>query len=252
MPTASLTAYDCLLRGLAHFRSEAEGENQRACELFERAIALDPQYGLAHSFLAFARVTMHGSATAPAEILDDAYAKARQALQLDPQESRCHRLLSTICLFRREYDMADQHVRQALELNPNDADNLMQKGRLLAMRGKPEEALRCLDVAMRLNPLHPPWYSAHFGVALYSLGRFDEAAQALRQMPFPGTWSLARLAACYGQLERTAEARATAAQILRLQPDFSTAEYIRTNVLLERAADVQLLREGLLKAGLAE
>ena len=37
---------------------------------------------------------------------------------------------------------------------------------------------------------------------------------------------------------------------LRLRPDFSTAEYMRKSVLLERAEDRELLREGLVKAGL--
>ncbi len=250
MPTASLTAYDCLLRGLAHFRAYAEDENQRACEMFERAVATDPRYGLAHSYLALVRVTIHGSATASAEVLDAAFADATHAIELDPQESRCHRILSTICLYRREYDMADQHVRRALDLNSNDADALMQKGRVLAMRGRPEEALCWLEAAVRLNPLFPPWYNAHFGIALYSLGRFAEAAQALRRMPYSGTWSRARLAACYAQLERKAEAEAAVAEILRLQPDFTTAEYMRNSVLLERAEDRELLREGLIKAGL--
>ena len=57
-PTASLTAYDCLLRGLAHFRAYGEDENQRASEMFERAVQLDPRYALAHSYLALVRVTM--------------------------------------------------------------------------------------------------------------------------------------------------------------------------------------------------
>jgi tetratricopeptide (TPR) repeat protein len=250
MPTASLTAYDCLLRGLGHFRAYAENENERACEMLERAVALDPHYALPHAYLALVRVTMKGSATAPVDVLSAEVARARHAVELDPQESRCHRVLSTICLYRREYELAEQHARQALELNPNDADAVMQKGRLLAMRGKPEEALDCLEAAVRLNPFHPPWYNAHFGIAFYSLGRFDEAAQALRRLPDPGTWSLARLAACYGQLGKSAEAQVAVAEILRLQPDFSTAEYVRTNVLLERAEDRELLRDGLLKAGL--
>jgi hypothetical protein len=72
----------------------------------------------------------------------------------------------------------------------------------------------------------------------------------LRRLPDPGTWSLARLAACYGQLGRSAEAQVAVAEILRLQPDFSTAEYIRTNVLLERAEDRELLQQGMIKAGL--
>jgi adenylate cyclase len=129
---------------------------------------------------------------------------------------------------------------------------MMEKGRLLALRGKPQEALGWMEASVRLNPLHPPWYHAHFGVALYSLRRFVEAAQALKRMPDPGAWSRARLAACYGQLERSTEAQEAVAEVLRLEPNFSTAEYMRKSVLLEREADRELLREGLLKAGLPE
>jgi tetratricopeptide (TPR) repeat protein len=126
----------------------------------------------------------------------------------------------------------------------------MMKGHLLEMRGRPEEALVCLEAAARLNPLHPLSYYALFGVALYSLRRFEEAAKAHKRVPRASSWSSARLAACYAQLERTAEARAAVAEVLCLQPDFSTAEYMRRSVLLERTEDRELLQEGLIKAGL--
>jgi adenylate cyclase len=148
--------------------------------------------------------------------------------------------------------MAEHHARRAFDLNPNDADAMVTKGRLLALRGRPEEALDWVDAAVRLNPLHPPWYHSQFGIALYSLRRFAEAAQALKRVPHPGTWLLARLAACYAQLERNAEIQETVAEVLRLRPDFSTAEYMRKSVLLERREDRELLREGLLKAGFPE
>ena len=106
--------------------------------------------------VAFVKVAQHGHAAAPTEVLDAAFTEAKHALELDPLESRCHRILSTICLYRREYDMAEQHIRRAFDLNPNDADAMIMKGRLLAFRGKPEEALVCLEAAVRLNPLHPP------------------------------------------------------------------------------------------------
>jgi TolB-like protein/Flp pilus assembly protein TadD len=252
MPTANLTAYDCLLRGLAHFRAYTEGENQRAREMFERSVALDPRYALAHSYQALVLLAIHGWASAPADALQAAFAKARHAVELDPQESRCHGILSEICLYRREYDMAEQHIRQAFDLNPGDANIVIHKGRLLIMRGKAEEALTWLDAAVRLNPMHPPWYTACYAMAYYSLGRFAEAAQAFRRLPHTGAWSRARLAACYAQLEMSAEAQASVAEVLRLQPDFSAADYMRTDVLLERAEDRELLREGLRKAGFPE
>ena len=105
------------------FGGYAEDANQQALEMFERAVALDPRYAVAHSYRRIRRRWhMHGHAAAPAEVLDAAFAEAKHALELDPLESRCHRILSTICLYRREYDMAEQHIRRAFDLNPNDAD----------------------------------------------------------------------------------------------------------------------------------
>ena len=129
---------------------------------------------------------------------------------------------------------------------------MILKGRILAARGRSEEALACFEAAVRLNPLLPPWYIPLFGVALYSLGRYAEAAQALKQTPRPNTWELVRLAACYAQLGWTVETQAAVAEVLRIKPDLSTAEFMTKSVLLERAEDREHLREGLIKAGLPQ
>ena len=65
-PTVSLAAYDFLLRGIVHFRGYAADDNSRACAFFEKALACDPSYALAHSFLALARIALHGYGAAPA------------------------------------------------------------------------------------------------------------------------------------------------------------------------------------------
>ena len=126
-PTASLTAYDCLLRGISHFRGYGDDENQRALEMFERAVALDARYALARSYLALVRVTMHGSATAPAEIFGSAFNQARRGLNSSPKKGGAIASLSTVCLYRREFDMAEQHASKAFDLNPNDAEAMMQR-----------------------------------------------------------------------------------------------------------------------------
>ena len=189
-PTDSLAAYDCFLRGIATFRGDTEMANQQALEMFEKAIGLDAGYAVAHSYRAFVKVALNGHAAAPTAILDAAFTEAKHAVILDPRESRCHRILSTICLYRREYDLAERHLRRALDLNPNDADIVIMKGRVLAARGRSEEALACFEAAVRLNPILPQWYIPLFGVALYSLRRYAEAAQALKQTPRPNAWEV--------------------------------------------------------------
>ena len=85
-PTVSLAAYDFLLRGIVHFRGYAADDNSRACAFFEKALACDPSYALAHSFLALARIALHGYGAAPADVKRASSATARRGVDLDPQE----------------------------------------------------------------------------------------------------------------------------------------------------------------------
>ena len=249
-PPASLAAYDCLLRGLAHYRGWADDDNQKALEMFERALAFDPDYVLAHSYKIAVTLTIHGAAAAPTDVVDWAFETASHLLEQNPHESDLHRTLAIIWLYRRDFDAAEQHYRRSLEFNPNDADRIMGLGFILALRGKHEEALSFMDRATRLNPFHPTWYNVRRAIPLFSLKRYSEAARAMRGISRPGYWLRARLAACYGQLGLIAEAESQRAAILAEKPDFSVADYVRLDVLLEQADDRQLLIEGLMKAGL--
>ena len=89
----NLAAYDSLLRGIEHLRAYGEDENQRARELFEHAILLDPRFALAHAYFSLALLIEHGFDHAPDAIKDRALDSARTAVRLDPRESRCHQFL---------------------------------------------------------------------------------------------------------------------------------------------------------------
>ena len=53
-PTTDLAAYDLVLRGTERLASYDDGATEAAVALFERAVALDPDYALANAFLALA------------------------------------------------------------------------------------------------------------------------------------------------------------------------------------------------------
>jgi adenylate cyclase len=250
-PPTSLAAYDLLLRGIVHFRGYADDDNSRACDCFEKAIALDERYALAYAYLALARLALHGYIAASADVKKTSCATARRAVELDPQDGRCHRALGHILLYVRDYDLAEHHTRRAVDLNPSDADCAVSMGFLLAVRGRSAEGVVWIEKAMRLNPFHPPWYHVQLGVALYSLRRFSDAAQAFRRTPHIGGWSY-RLAACYGQLGQAREAAEEVEAVLRSNPDFSIDRFLENYTLLERLEDRELLRDGMIKAGLPE
>ena len=61
-------------------------------------------------------------------------------------------------------------------------------------------------------------------------------------------WDLARLAACYAQLGRLDEARAQAAAVLRVDPQF----HVGAPLYYKDLADEEHVRAGMRKAGLPE
>jgi len=249
-PTDSLPAYDCLLRGIGYLRGYAADDNRLAREMFERAIALDPQFGLAHAYLAMALLVEHDYDDAPDAIKDRAVAAGLAAIRLDPDDSRCHDALALAYLLRGDFDEALAHYERSVALNPNDANGLASMGHALAVCGRAEEGIRMVRRAMRLNPHHPEWYWSMLAIGLYAARRYEEALDAYRRIAvWKKPWHLARLAACYAQLGRLDEARAQAAEVLRLDPDFRLSN---VKLFYRNPADAEVSFEGMRKAGLPE
>jgi TolB-like protein/Tfp pilus assembly protein PilF len=249
-PTQSLGAYELLLRGVARLRAYGTGNNEEARGLFEQAVAIDPEYGLAHSYLALARVVIAGYAMAPAAVLADAMKLATRGVALAPEEARTHRILALVRLYLKQHEQAEHHLQRSLTLNPYDADTLTQMGYLLTMRGRPEEAIKWMDRAVQLNPLHPDWYHFDRALALYSLRDYRAAASAIERLPRLGPGALTRLAACYAQLGETDVARRHLERAKEVDPDFSPLDYMRHGIAFEQSEDIAHVVTGITLAAL--
>jgi tetratricopeptide (TPR) repeat protein len=243
-PVTNLAAYELVLRGQALLRDPAQSDLKGAEAFFGAAIAKDPAYGLAHSYLALSHVMIGGFGRASAAVLANARDIAEQGIALSPDQATCRRVLSLVRLYMREHEAAEQHLRIALKLNPHDAECIEQMGYVLTMRGRPVEALAWLDRAIRVNPLHPHWYQYDRSLALYMMGEYRPAAEALEISTRPAPWIRTRLAACYAQLGEMDEARRQAAMINERDEKFSPLDYARKGVPFEIQADAEHLAEG--------
>ncbi|MEQ1952320.1 winged helix-turn-helix domain-containing protein [Mesorhizobium yinganensis] len=249
-PPSSLAAYELLLRGLARFRGYRPEDNLAAKEFVEKACDRDPDYGLAHAYLALIDLAIGGYGEAPPELVSAAVERAAIAVNLSPEDARCHRILGFARLLAREFDAAEYHLRCAIELNPSDADTMNQMGYLLTMRGKPFEAIEWMDKAVRINPIHPDWY--HYDRALAQYGAGDYAGAAAGLLKLPATpWRLSRLAACQAQMGNVAEAGRTLTEVERIAPGYAANIFPRNGDCFEHRSDVDHWAEGMDKARLA-
>ena len=251
-PPSSLDAYECVVKGNALPWDDPESAAE-AVRLFEQAIAIDPGYAMAHALLASMRSGQWrndpGDATAA---LDEAYALAKRAVELDDGESTCHSLLAQVCLNRRSFELALQHARRAVELNPNNAWNRADLGLVLSYVGELEEALTCFREAKEIDPyLDPPWYWRQGGQTYMTLRRFEDALAMFQHIPQRTFRVAAYMAGCYARLGDSARARTLASECLKLQPDFSIRQRMSKEPY-RHPADAEFLAESLRLAGLPE
>ena len=256
--TDSLAAYDYFLRGLEHFNRSGSDDTVPARNMFARALEIDPDFAQAHALLAWSLVEVYWTemwaANGPDSskaTLEHALLAAQRAVALDGNDSLCQWALGWVYLARRSFDLAVHYTDLATKLNPNDAESIARRGILELYTGRPRQALQSMDLARRLNPTPPNNYWVADGLALYHLRRYTDAAKAFERATAWRPYVYRYLAACYAQLGRLAEARVLVAKSLELQPGF-TLRVWTTFEPYEASADLDLMLEGMRKAGLPE
>jgi TolB-like protein/DNA-binding winged helix-turn-helix (wHTH) protein len=249
---ASLEAYECVLKGNALPWDDAAGAAE-ATRLFEKAIEVDPRYGMAYALLAVMRnhewEHQPGDSTAK---LDEAYHLAIRAVELDDGESTCHSMLAQVSLNRRGFELALQHMRRAVELNPNNQWNAADMAIVLGYAGQAEEALSWCARAKQIDPyFDPPWYWREIGRIYLVLRRYREALTMLEHIPLRTYRDAAYMAACHARLGDSERTRALVAECLAKRPEFSIW-HLMTKEPFKLVSDAEHLEQSLHLAGLPE
>lgn len=247
---ANLEAYECVLQGNALPWDDPAGLAE-ATRLFERAIEIDPGYAMAYALLANMRVRCWleepGDGTAA---LDEAYHLAMRAVDLDDGESTCHSMLAHVCLWRRLFELALQHMRRAVELNPNNQWNMADMALVLAYAGQAEQALSWSLRAKQIDPyFDPPWYWRQAGRVHMVLRNYREALAMFEHIPLRNYRDAARMAGCHARLGEGDRARALVAECLVKRPDFSIRHMLMKEPF-KRVSDAEHLENSLRLAGL--
>ena len=252
-PSKSLDAWECVIRALSCVGEGTRTGNTQAEALCRRAIDIAPDYGQAHSLLAWVLERGTDWSGNVRTVLLEATTAAQTALRLDERDPWAH-LTHGAVLWRTKCNEESERVLcRALELNPNFALAHALLARPLAMRGAHEEAIKSAQHALRLNPRDPlvgTYASFATALAHFAAGRYAECIEwVLNTVDKTPEYALSHtllIAAAAMQGETEAAAEALAAR-LRLRSDFSLA-WARNNLPFAGEVGERWL-EGLHKAG---
>ena len=253
--TENLEAYDFLLRGKDLYLRFTREANDQARQMFEQAVALDPNFVPAYAELArvYIQARNHGWSESLVESLKRAREYGEKALALDDQLAQAHNVLGFTDMWQKRHEQARAHVDRALAVDPNFADSHMVRAFTLGFVGRAEEAVRAVEHAMRLNPSAPFWYMWALGITCFvkqdyvnAVAACKKASSANPNFVFAHLW----LAAGYGLLGQP-EAKDEAAHCLRLNPDVSV-KWAMEVVPYEDPATLRRFADGLRAAGLPD
>jgi TolB-like protein/class 3 adenylate cyclase/tetratricopeptide (TPR) repeat protein len=248
--TTNLEAYDLFARGRWLVFQSLEA-TRAARPLLRRAVELDPGFAEAHAWLAMSYHFGWSHCGEADENRTLARSAAREAVSLDPENADALIVLGYMRAYEGELAEGVAEIEKGLRINPNHASGWNLLADLRVHEGRAAEAIDCARNYLRIDPRPTGTYYWQLGWAQYALGRYQDAAEALRHEQARGPGVRRILAAALAQLGRMTEAREEARNFLLEYPHFSAKQWGSTQPF-RNEADRQHFIDGYVKAGLPE
>jgi adenylate cyclase len=201
------------------------GRHEEASAAFKRVLTRSPTFLSAHMYLALSSVQAWGGQWGQGpQLLQQAFESAQRALALNDASPFTHAVLGGVYLWQKQYGAAVAEMEWAVALDPNWANGYALLAETLSRVGRSAEAVAMAGQALHRKPPIPDGHLSSVGAAYHLAGRPEEAIAPLKQYlsRYPNILGAhLTLAAVYSELGQEAEARAEAAEVLRLNPKFS-------------------------------
>jgi adenylate cyclase len=249
-----LDCYLKLLEGVNYLQGYSIDGTRMGRRIAEEAIEMCPENPMIYLLISWVNYLEYwlGLGKSPRESIEKGIELAEKALAMDDSLPAAHGYLSLFYTLKREYDKSIAEGERAVALEPGAAHRHVQYGMSLLLGGQPEESIPVFQKAIRLNPLGESSNFHNLGHAYRMTGRFEEAVsaynKALQRAP-DNIFAHLGLAATYIIMGREQEARAEAAEILRISPKFSVDSYAKRLTYKDQSV-IDNYVDALRKAGL--
>jgi eukaryotic-like serine/threonine-protein kinase len=183
--TENAEAYELYLRGRYNMNSLKDEGLKKSLGYFQRAIEIDPRYGLAYAGLAESYTELANIGTIPAippkEGMPKAKAAALKALELDDRLAEAHNSLGLVAMsFEWDWKAAEREFTRAIALNPNYVNARHWYSHYLISMGRFEESLAESQRALALDPLDVGM-NFHLGFHYFKARQYDQAVAQLQK-----------------------------------------------------------------------
>ena len=180
--TTSTDALEAYMMGRFYLNKGDDKNFILALQYFEQAKEKDPDFALAYAGIA--RVwnnRKQAGLTRVPEATPRIEAAIQRALELDSTLSDVHQALAGIKTWTRfDWKGGEASFRKAIEMNPNNAEAHSAYSHLLNILGRPDEAMKQIEIALELDPLNAK-IKAFYGIDLLFVRKYDEAVKAFRE-----------------------------------------------------------------------
>ncbi len=228
--TSVPTANDFYLQGRGYLRNYDKPENiENAIHLFDKAVALDPDYGLAYAGLGSAYWKKY-EATKEARWVEKGQQACQRAVAEDSELAEGHICLGTLYNGTGKYQEAAGEFQRALESQPTSDDAYRGLAAAYESLGRLAEAERTYQRAIQVRPNYWAGYS-WLGSFYYKQGRYAEAAEVFQQVVTlapDNARGYSNLGAMYYLQGKTDEAIAAYEKSLAIRPNFRAASNLGT------------------------
>jgi TolB-like protein/Flp pilus assembly protein TadD len=261
--TNNTDAYQLFLKGRYYYRKWSGSDRfKKSIECFNEAIKIESQYALAYTGLAGCYLSLwFFSYALPEECLIKMKEATWKSLALDDTISETHVSLARMYWwYEWNSSEAEKEFVKAIKLNPNDTDAHEQRGIMMSILGRGNDALTEGQKAIALEPfspsintgmgwiywilgdavhaskqgeklieMDPDYFGGHLmlGLSLISMGKYKEAFPELKIAADQnqGSFTLFHLGFLSGLLGEHQEARNVADKLLRMRINEPVANF---------------------------
>jgi TolB-like protein len=158
MAPEQMTPYQTILRFFV-YRGRIGAEDHLATRnALEHGVRIAPGNADIHAGLAelYTEEYKHDYNPLP-DSLDRALAKARRAVEIEPDNAYANFVLAEVHYFRQDLGAFLAAAERAIALNPRDSDAMAMIGIMMGYGGDWSRSVELTTRAMALNPNHPGW-----------------------------------------------------------------------------------------------